>query len=114
VANTSYAPAAGTIRAIATAATPALSVPRLAARITAAFTANLGNNHCHITFLQCGHGVRMSTYLDELIRSVEAEASEVEAYLQQLSPKNLRSQHSRRNLDRILQRLHTLKGHRKN
>jgi hypothetical protein len=56
----------------------------------------------------------MSTYLDELIRSVEAEAVEVEAYLQQLSPKNHRSQHSRRNLNRILQRLHTLKALRKN
>jgi hypothetical protein len=56
----------------------------------------------------------MSTSLDDLIRSAEAEASEVEAYLQQLSPKNLRSQHSRRNLNRILQRLHTLKALRKN
>jgi hypothetical protein len=55
----------------------------------------------------------MSTYLDELIRSVEAEAVEEEAYLRQLSPKNHRSQH-RRNLNRILQRLHTLQTLRKN
>jgi hypothetical protein len=52
----------------------------------------------------------MSTYLDELIRSVEAEAAEVEAYLRQLPSRNHRSQHSRRNLNRILQRLRTLKA----
>jgi hypothetical protein len=80
---------------------------------TAAFTAHVGNNRCHSTFLPCGDGVPMSTYLDELIRSVEAEASEVETYLLQLSPRDHRSQR-RCNLNRILQRLHTLKALRKN
>ena len=84
------------------------------ATATAAFTAQVGNKQHQGTFLRCGDGVLMSTSLDDLIRSAEAEASEVEAYLQQLSPKNLRSQHSRRNLNRILQRLHTLKALRKN
>jgi hypothetical protein len=56
----------------------------------------------------------MSTYLDELIRSVEAEAAEEEAYIRQLRPSNHRSQHSRRNLNRILQRIRTLKALRKN
>jgi len=56
----------------------------------------------------------MSTYLDELIRSVEAEAAEEEVYISQLQSSNHRSQHSCRNLNRILQRLRTLKDLRKN
>jgi hypothetical protein len=86
----------------------------LAGRITTAFTAHVGNNRCHSTFLPCGDGVPMSTYLDALIRSVEAEAAEEEVYISQLRSSNHRSQHSRRNLNRILQRLRTLKDLRKN
>jgi 5-bromo-4-chloroindolyl phosphate hydrolysis protein len=55
----------------------------------------------------------MSTYLDELIRSVEAEAAEEEAYLHKLRLTSHRSQYVRRNLNRILQRLRTLKALRK-
>jgi hypothetical protein len=59
-------------------------------------------------------GASMNTYLDELIRSVEVEAAEEEAYLRQLRSSNHRSQHARRNLNRILQRLRTLKALCKN
>jgi hypothetical protein len=60
-------------------------------------------------------GASVNTYLDELIRSVEAEATEEEeAYLRQLRSSNHRSQHARRNLNRILQRLRTLKALCKN
>jgi hypothetical protein len=55
----------------------------------------------------------MTTHLDELIRSVEAEAAEEEAYLHQLRSTNHRSLRTRRNIGRILQRLRSLKALRK-